>query len=68
MHGILTAAGESNVVIDGIPRAGMNYLPPSQVAGIEIYRDGVTAPGPYRGDCGLVVIWTKRYRPRLQPA
>ena len=59
---------ESNVVIDGIPRAGMNYLPPSQVAGIEIYRDGVTAPGPYRGDCGLVVIWTKRYRPRLQPA
>ncbi len=59
---------ESNVVIDGIPRAGMNYLPPSQVAGIEIYRDGVTAPGPYRGDCGLIVIWTKRYRPRLQPA
>ncbi|CAN5908126.1 hypothetical protein BH11GEM1_BH11GEM1_07820 [soil metagenome] len=58
---------ESNVVIDGIPRAGMNYLPPSQVAGVEIYRDGATAPGPYRGDCGLIVIWTKRYRPRLQP-
>ena len=61
------ACRESNVVIDGIPRAGMNYLPPSQVAGIEIYRDGATAPGPYRGDCGLIVIWTKRYRPRLQP-
>ena len=45
----------------------MNYLPPSQVAGIEIYRDGVTAPGTYRGDCGLIVIWTRRYRPRLQP-
>lgn len=62
------ACRESNVVIDGIPRAGMNYLSPSQVAGIEIYRDGATAPGPYRGDCGLIVIWTKRYRPRLQPS
>jgi hypothetical protein len=58
---------ESNVVIDGIPRAGMNYLPPSQVAGMEIYRDGATAPGPYRGECGLIVIWTRRYRPRPQP-
>ena len=58
---------ESNVVIDGIPRAGLNYLPLSQVAGIEIYRDGTTAPAPHHGECGLIVIWTKRYRPPPHP-
>ena len=58
---------ESNVVVDGIPRAGVNYVPPSQVAGIEAYRDGTTAPAPYRSDCGLIVIWTKHYRPVPRP-
>lgn len=59
---------ETNVVIDGVPRAGMNYVPLSQVAGVEIYRDGVDAPGPFRGECGLIVIWTKQHQPATKRA
>lgn len=56
------ACTESNVVIDGVDQAGINYYPPTQVAGLEVYRDGTTAPALYRSDCGLILIWTKRYR------
>ncbi len=53
---------EVNVVIDGVEYAGANYLAPSQIAGIEAYRDQAAAPPSYHAECGLVVIWTKRYR------
>ena len=54
---------ESNVIVDGIPRTGINYLPASQVAGMEVYRDATSAPPIYKSDCGLIVIWTRKYRP-----
>ena len=57
------ACEESNVVIDGIEKAVLNFFPPSQIAAIEVYPDGTTAPSPYRSDCGVIVIWTKHYKP-----
>lgn len=54
---------QANVIIDGIEQAGINNVPPDQVAGIEVYPDGVTAPVGRHPECGVIVIWTKHYRP-----
>ena len=39
----------------------LNELPPDQIAGVEVYPSGLTAPPEYsaRG-CGSVVVWTKK--------
>ena len=57
----------SNVVIDGAQWASINFLLPNQIAGIEVYHDGATAPAGYKSDCGVIVIWTKQYHPALKP-
>ncbi len=37
-----------------------NYVTPSEIGGIEVYADAMTAPAQYgRGSCASVVIWTK---------
>lgn len=53
---------EANVVIDGADRGHINYVPPKDVAAIEAYPEAAGAPAQYRAECGLVVIWTKKYR------
>ena len=53
---------EANVVIDGADHGHINYVPPREVAAIEAYPEPAGAPGQYRAECGLVVIWTKKYR------
>ena len=52
---------EANVVIDGVPQTGINFLPPSLIAAMEVYRDGTTAPSVYRSECGVILLWTKKY-------
>ena len=40
----------------------INSIPPSQIAGIEVYNGPATMPAKLSGPrmaCGLVVIWTK---------
>jgi hypothetical protein len=53
---------EANVVIDGADHGHINYVPPKEVAAIEAYPEPAGAPGQYRAECGLIVIWTKKYR------
>ena len=53
---------EANVVIDGADHGHINYVPPKEVAAIEAYAEPAGAPGQYRAECGLIVIWTKKYR------
>jgi hypothetical protein len=53
---------EVNVVIDGVDQATINMVPAHDVAAIEIYPEAAGAPGQYRAECGLIVIWTKRWR------
>ena len=53
---------EANVVIDGIDQAGINMVPPHDIAAVEVYADAAGAPGQYRAECGLIVIWTKKWR------
>jgi hypothetical protein len=53
---------EANVVIDGADHGHINYVPPKEVAAIEAYPEPAGAPAQYRAECGLVVIWTKKYR------
>jgi hypothetical protein len=54
---------EANVVVDGSDHGHINYVPPREVAAIEAYPEAAGAPGQYRAECGLIVIWTKRYKP-----
>jgi hypothetical protein len=54
---------EANVVVDGSDHGHINYVPPREVAAIEAYPEPAGAPGQYRAECGLIVIWTKQYRP-----
>jgi hypothetical protein len=54
---------EANVVIDGSDHGHINYVHPDEVAAIEAYPEAAGAPGQYRAECGLVVIWTLKYRP-----
>ncbi|HEV7991770.1 MAG TPA: carboxypeptidase-like regulatory domain-containing protein [Gemmatimonadaceae bacterium] len=57
-----TNCREANVVIDGSDHGHINYVPPREVAAIEAYAEAAGAPGQYRAECGLIVIWTKKYR------
>ncbi len=57
----------SNVVIDGAQWGNINFLLPHEVAGIEVYHDGATAPAGYKSDCGVIVIWTKQHHPAPKP-
>ncbi|MDB4884433.1 MAG: TonB-dependent receptor plug [Gemmatimonadetes bacterium] len=54
---------EANVVVDGSDHGHINYVPPLEVAAIEAYPEAAGAPAQYRAECGLIVIWTKKYRP-----
>ena len=49
-----------NVVIDGVDQAQVNTVPPSEIAAMEVYAEAASAPGQYRAECGLILIWTKR--------
>jgi hypothetical protein len=53
---------EANVVIDGSDHGHINYVPPREVAAIEAYAEPAGAPGQYRAECGLIVIWTKKFQ------
>jgi hypothetical protein len=53
--------GEANVVIDGVDRASINFTPPNEIAALEVYPEAAGAPAQYRAECGLIVIWTKKY-------
>jgi hypothetical protein len=53
---------EANVVIDGIDQATINMVPPHDIAALEIYPEAAGAPGQYRAECGLIMVWTKRWR------
>ena len=54
--------GEANVIIDGSDHGHINYVPPGEVAAIEAYAEPAGAPAQYRAECGLVVVWTKKYQ------
>jgi hypothetical protein len=49
-------------VIDGVDHAQLNTVPPGEIAAMEVYAEAASAPGQYRAECGLIVIWTKRWR------
>ena len=53
---------EVNVVIDGVDQATINMVPPHDIAAVEIYPEAAGAPGQYRAECGLILVWTKRWR------
>lgn len=53
---------EANVVIDGVDQATINMVPPHDIAAVEIYPEAAGAPGQYRAECGLIVIWTKKWK------
>ena len=52
---------EANVVIDGVDQAQVNTVPPVEIAAMEVYAEAASAPGQYRAECGLILIWTKKY-------
>lgn len=49
----------ANIVIDGMQNMDIDLVRPSDIAGMEFYRNEDGAPYPYRAGCGLVIIWTK---------
>jgi hypothetical protein len=53
--------GEANVVIDGVDQASINFTPPNEIAAMEVYPEAAGAPAQYHAECGLIVIWTKKY-------
>ena len=53
---------EANVVIDGVDQAAINMVPPHDIAAVEVYPEAAGAPGQYRAECGLILIWTKQWR------
>ena len=53
---------EVNVVIDGVDQATINMVPPHDIAAVEVYAEAAGAPGQYRSECGLILIWTKKWR------
>lgn len=59
---------EANVVIDGAEHATANFLPVERIYGIEAYRDEITAPVGMDARCGLIVLWTKEYHAKKNPA
>lgn len=60
-HALKPTCGTANVMISGTEGFGINDLHPSQIYGIEIYRDAAGAPARYadKAECGLVMIWTR---------
>jgi hypothetical protein len=52
---------EANVVIDGVDQASINFTPPNEIAAMEVYPEAAGAPAQYHAECGLIVIWTKKY-------
>jgi hypothetical protein len=58
-----SSCAEANVVIDGSDHGHINYVPPREIAGIEAYPAAAGAPAQYHAECGLIIIWTKKYRP-----
>ena len=53
---------EVNVVIDGADQATINMVPPHDIAAVEVYPEAAGAPGQYRSECGLILIWTKKWK------
>ena len=53
---------EVNVVIDGVDQATINMVPPHDIAAVEVYPEAAGAPGQYRSECGLILVWTKKWR------
>jgi hypothetical protein len=53
---------EVNVVIDGLDQATINMVPPHDIAAVEVYPEAAGAPGQYRSECGLILVWTKKWR------
>jgi hypothetical protein len=51
-----------SVVCGGVDQATINMVPPHDIAAVEIYAEAAGAPGQYRAECGLIVVWTKRWR------
>jgi hypothetical protein len=52
---------EANVVVDGVDQASINFVPPREIAAMEVYPEPAGAPAQYRAECGLILIWTKKY-------
>jgi len=57
------------IVIDGQPHdpeLNLNFIPPAQIEGIEVYGRGALAPQQFRQrtSCGLIVVWTREGSPR----
>jgi hypothetical protein len=51
----------TNVVIDGMDNQEINLINPYDIGAMEIYRPGEPAPVQYnRGNCGVIVIWSRR--------
>lgn len=59
IYSLFGGACETNVVIDRIPHQDIDLLPPSAIAGMEIYPGGSGAPPQYQSSCGVIIIWTK---------
>jgi hypothetical protein len=53
---------EANVVIDGMDQATINMVAPHDIAALEVYPEAAGAPAQYRAECGLIIIWTKRWK------
>ena len=49
-----------NIVIDGVPHQGINWIDPYSIGAMEIYTGTSTAPVQYPSPCGTILIWTKR--------
>ncbi|MEO8335220.1 MAG: carboxypeptidase-like regulatory domain-containing protein [bacterium] len=52
----------ANVVIDGNQNLEPGLVNPVEVAAIEFYATSMGAPGNFKSDCGLILIWTKKRR------
>lgn len=66
-NGSRSNCAEANVVIDGSDHAQINHVPAREIAAIEAYRESAGAPGQYRAECGLIVLWTKKHVPMPRP-
>ena len=53
---------EANVVIDGMDQATINMVAPHDIAAMEVYPEAAGAPAQYRAECGLIIVWTKRWK------
>ena len=51
---------EVNIVIDGLQHQDINFVQPSDIGAMEVYNGPAGAPLLYAGQCGVIVIWTKR--------